>query len=62
MCKAIDRMIQDGRAEGRAEGKTEGALEMLAKLVENGILSLAQAAEQANMSVTEFRKATGVSV
>ena len=61
MCKAIDGMMQDVRAEGRAEGKAEGALEMLAKLVENGLLSLAQAAEQANMSVADFKKFTGIS-
>ena len=58
MCRAIEGLIQDSRAEGR----TEGALEMLSQLVEKGILTLSQAAEQANMSVAEFKKITGVSL
>ena len=60
MCEAIKGLINDalakGEAKGKAEGRTEGALETLAGLVKKGLLTVAQAAEEAHMSVAEFKK------
>ena len=47
---------EQGRAEGRAEGRTEGALGMLVNLVRKGRMTPAEAAEEANMTVSEFEK------
>ena len=68
MCEAIKELINDalaegeakgiakGIAKGKAKGKAEGALETLAGLVKKGLLTVAQAAEEAHMSVAEFKK------
>ena len=50
---------EEGRAEGRAEGREEGALQTLIKLVTKGILTLSQAAEEADMTVAEFEAKCG---
>ena len=49
----------EGIAEGRAEGRAEGIVETLITLVKKGILTLAQAAEEAHMSIAEFEAKTG---
>ena len=70
MCKALDDWMSEVRAEGRAEGKAEGIAEGEAKgeargeakgvfmtlvsLFKKGLLTLAQAAEEAGMTVPEF--------
>ena len=46
-----DRALKE---EGREEGREEGVLSTLAALVKNGLLSLANAAKQANMTEAEF--------
>ena len=68
MCEAIRQMrVQseakgrtegrnEGRAEGRAEGLMEGKLETLAELVKDNILTVAEAAKRANMTIKEFEK------
>lgn len=45
-----DEGFEEGKAEGRAEGKVEGKLEPLIGLVKKGILTLAQAADEAHMT------------
>ncbi|MBE6841451.1 MAG: hypothetical protein E7510_01305 [Ruminococcus sp.] len=50
---------EEGRAEGRAEGREEGTLKTLIKLVTKGILTLSQAAEEADMTVAEFEAKCG---
>ena len=50
----------EGMAEGRAEGRAEGALEMLIALFKKGVLSLSQAAEEANLTIPEFKKKAGL--
>ena len=50
----------EGIAEGIAEGRAEGILETLIGLVKKGILTLSQAAEEANMTVPEFEEKTGL--
>lgn len=50
--------IAEGRAEGRAEGEKIGVLKgfimALVELVKDGVLTLAEAAKRANMTVEEF--------
>jgi len=48
------------REEGRAEGKTEGMISTLASLVKDGILSITDAANRANMNVDEFKVQSGL--
>ena len=49
-----------GRAEGKIEGKIEGALEMLVNLVKDNLLTIADAAKKANMTIPEFEEKTGL--
>ncbi len=62
-----DKAIRDyenemaiARSEGKAEGKVEGKLNILAELVNEGILSIADAAKKANMTEMEFKEKTGL--
>ena len=50
----------EGLAEGKAEGKAEGILTTLVGLVKDGILTLSDAANRANMSVSEFESKLGL--
>ena len=50
MCVAIDEMV----AEGRQEGRREGMLQALVGLVKDSVLTVEQAAERVNLSVSEF--------
>ena len=51
MCQAIEEM----RSESEAKGRVEGILKTLVSLFKKGILTLAQAAEEAQMSPEEFQ-------
>ncbi len=53
---------QEGRLEGRQEGRLEGFLEALFGLVEDGILSITEAAKRANMDVSDFEEAYKMSL
>lgn len=65
MCKAIDDMMQESRAEGKAEGiaegkaegRTEGILFTLTSLVRDGVLSIKDAASRADMTESAFEAA-----
>ena len=52
MCKAVE----DLKNESKAEGRTEGKLSMLVTLVKDGIIDISIAAEKANMTVDEFEE------
>ena len=52
MCLAIEGI----REEGRAEGRGEGILEILHTLVEKGLLSVEDAAENSGLSLEEFMR------
>ena len=54
MAKGRAEGMEKGRAEGMADGMVKGRLETLLGLVKKGFLTLAQAAEEANMTVPEF--------
>ncbi|MCH5194032.1 MAG: Rpn family recombination-promoting nuclease/putative transposase [Oscillospiraceae bacterium] len=56
MCEAIEGIKNDARAEG----VEEGVMKTLIGLVKDGILTLADAAARANMTVPEFKKKTGL--
>ena len=56
MCEAIEGIRNDAREEGREEG----ILKTLVDLVKDGILTLADAAKRANMSVSEFEVKSGL--
>jgi len=57
--RTLTETREEGREEGRAEGREEGALQTLIKLVTKGILTLSQAAEEADMTVAEFEAKCG---
>ena len=58
MCKAIEDLINDSKAEGRLEGKlegrNEGIVETLIGLVNDHLLSIRDAAARLNMSEEAF--------
>ena len=56
MCEAIKGIRQDARIEGIEKG----VLKTLIGLVKDGILTLADAAKRADMTVSEFKKKTGL--
>ena len=47
---------QEGIEEGEAKGEVKGTIKTLLGLVHDGLLSEANAAKRADMSVAEFRK------
>ena len=56
MCKAIDDMLSEREAKGEIRGIEIGEFRMLVKQVKKGRLTIEEAAEDAAMSVEEFRK------
>ena len=56
MCEYIDRLEAKGEARGRKEGKAEGIINTLVSLFKKGLLSLADASKEANMSEKEFEE------
>ena len=60
MCQAIQQMKEHSEAAGVARGKTEGRLEALVSLWRKKRLTLQEAAEEAEMTVDEFVKKTGI--
>jgi predicted transposase YdaD len=47
---------EEGRKEGLMEGRMEGVIETLLSLVRKGLISEERAAEEAHMSVSQFRE------
>ena len=52
--------LKKGRDEGRAEGRAEGSLNTLAALVRKNVITLKEAAEQAEMSEAAFCEKAGL--
>ena len=54
----------EGRVEGRAEGRIEGLLKMAVSLWKKGRLTEQEAADEAGISLEEFKKvaASGVTI
>ena len=62
MCEIYDKILMQGEEKGKAEGRLEGRLSALADLVKSGIITAIQAAEQAKMTVEEFKEKSGITV
>ena len=64
MEKGIAEGMEKGRAEGiekgRKEGVEKGRLSMLIDLVKDGVLTVIEAAQRVNMTVSEFEAETGL--
>ena len=60
MCEVLDRVENRGIKKGIKEGKKEGIISTLSNLVKKGKLTLADAAQEAQMSVSSFKKAAGL--
>ncbi len=56
MEKGIEKGMEKGMEKGRAVGRQEGVISILASLVNDGILSIDEAAVRANMSAEDFEK------
>lgn len=52
----LNQGVEKGRAEGVKEGRSEGAWTMLCDLVKKGLLSMSAAANQVDMSETDFKE------
>ena len=57
--RTLNETREEGREEGIVEGVKQGSLKTLIKLVAKGILTLSQAAEEADMTVAEFEAKCG---
>lgn len=60
MCEIYDKILMEGEARGEARGEAKGRLAVLTELVQKGIITIMQAAEQEKMTVEEFSKKTGL--
>ncbi len=49
-------LIEHAKAEGKAEGRTEGKAELVIELVNDGVLSIAEAAKKLEMTEEELKK------
>ena len=56
MAKGIAKGRTEGRTEGIAEGVAKGKLLLLVGLIEQGFLTLEQAAKELNVTTEEFKK------
>ena len=56
MCEVLDRVEARGIEKGRIEGRQEGIINILISLVNDGVLSVYEAALRADMSVEDFKK------
>lgn len=60
MAKGLAEGIAKGMAEGMTKGIENGFFSALAGLVKKGVLTISQAAEEANMTISEFEAKTGL--
>ena len=66
MCEIIEKYKAEGMAQGmamgRAEGRIEGLLKMAVSLWKKGRLTEQEAADEAGISLEEFKKAAASGV
>ena len=62
MLRGEEKGVEKGIEKGRAEGRSEGIIKTLADLVKKGLITVVQAAEQAEMPVSEFKSKAGLTV
>ena len=60
--EGIAEGIAEGMAKGMVKGRTEGIFDTLAGLVNDGILSLDDAAQRAGMTTAEFEAKAGLAL
>lgn len=60
IAEGISRCIAEGVSKGIAEGVVLGRFQTLTDLVNQGLLSITDAAAQANMTEAEFKEKTGL--
>lgn len=53
---SLEQMLMDKEDDGRKEGRKEGRVEVLYSMVKDKILTVAEAAKRANMTVAEFNE------
>jgi len=58
--EAIEEGLAQGMAQGMEKGTEKGAVDMLVKLVTKGILTVAQAANELGITVSEFQAKAGM--
>jgi predicted transcriptional regulator YheO len=58
MCEIMERLTTEARDEGLNEGIAKGKLEILYNLVQDGVLTLKDAANRANMTEVIFTEKT----
>ena len=56
MCLAIEEIKKESEVRGEAKGEAKGIFKILHTLVEKGLLSIEDAAENAGVSVEEFQR------
>ena len=56
MCEVLDRIEK----KGERRGEKKGMMAALTSLVKKGKITLADAAQEAQMSVSSFKKAAGI--
>ena len=56
MCKAVEDMLNEREEKGVAQGIETGTLMTLIRLVKNGLLTIKDAAIQANMPEDAFKQ------
>ena len=53
-----EKLLREGRELGVEQGIEQGTIETLSTLVNDGILTLSEAAQRAGMTITDFKKKT----
>ena len=64
MCKAVEELVERGKAEGKAEGRAEGKaegerktmLETAKRMLQDGILALKDIARYSGLSLAQVKK------
>ena len=62
MSEWLTRVIDENQAIGRAEGRAEGEFAVLVSLVRKNLLSVKDAAEQADMTENTFCQKAGLTI
>ena len=64
MCKAVEELVERGKAEGKAEGRAEGKaegerktmLETAKRMLKDGILAMKDIARYSGLSLAQVKK------
>ena len=60
MCKAVEELVERGKAEGKVEGKAEGErktmLETAERMLKDGILAMKDIARYSGLSLAQVKK------